>query len=173
MLTPELEDTRKTEESFGPTVSVGNNWTLLQSSMQPQKVKGSGIRVLIVEDNSILRNLLIRWLTAKRYEHAFAVNGRDGVRVFETEGPFDVVLLDMSMPLLDGVGATFEIRAIEANRAKESAEKTPERVRILALTGMSSREDKGRAFKAGVDGYLVKPVAFKALDDMFHKMGLL
>lgn len=173
MLTPDLEDTRKTEESFGTTVSVGANGTLLQSSMQSHKVKGSGIRVLIVEDNSILRNLLIKWLTSKRYEHAFAVNGRDGVHVFENNGPFDVVLLDMSMPLLDGVGATLEIRAIEASRGKEAPEKAPERVRILALTGMSSREDKDRAFKAGVDGYLVKPVAFKALDDMFHKMGLL
>jgi len=47
-----------------------------------------------------------------------------------------------------------------------------QRVRILALTGMSSLEDKRRAFEAGVDGYLVKPVAFKTLDDMFHKLGV-
>lgn len=62
------------------------------------------------------------------------------------------------MPVLDGISATVEIRAIEAERQQEHeksgapAEDAPRRVRILALTGMSSLEDKRRAFEAGVDG---------------------
>jgi CheY-like chemotaxis protein len=74
----------------------------------------------------------------------------------------------MSMPVLDGIGATIEIRKIESAHAHDSGHAT----RILALTGMSSLDDKRRAFEAGVDGYLVKPVAFKTLDDMFHKLGI-
>lgn len=64
------------------------------------------------------------------------------------------------MPVLDGISATVEMRAIEAERQQEhektgapaSAEDAPRRARILALTGMSSLEDKRRAFEAGVDG---------------------
>ena len=60
-----------------------------------------------------------------------------------------VVLLDLSMPVLDGVGAASKIREVERNRA-ESEQLPP--TRILALTGMSTLEDKRRAFEAGVDG---------------------
>lgn len=61
-----------------------------------------------------------------------------------------VVLLDMSMPNLNGVGATEQIRRIEADLANMTSDFRP--TRILALTGMSSLEDKRRAFEAGVDG---------------------
>ncbi|KAH9989015.1 hypothetical protein BJV77DRAFT_1018997 [Russula vinacea] len=123
------------------------------------------VRVLVVEDNSILRNLLTRWLANKGYEFRQAVDGHEGVRVFETDGQFDVILLDLSMPVLDGYGATTQIRKIEASRSGQKSH-------ILALTGMSSLEDKRRAFEAGVDGYLVKPVAFKTLSDMFGRLGI-
>ncbi|KAI5998742.1 Fph type histidine kinase [Pisolithus albus] len=123
-------------------------------------------KVLVVEDNSILRSLLIKWLTKKSFDCREATDGREGVDIFRSEGPFDVVLLDLSMPVLDGVGATVEIRQIERSRTIERP------CAILALTGMSSLEDKRKAFEAGMDGYLVKPVAFKTLDDMFHSLGL-
>jgi len=107
----------------------------------------------------------------KGHEYRDAVDGRDGVNVYESEGPFDIVLLDLSMPKLDGIGATMEIRQIESVRHKASAKQAGEdRAGILALTGMSSLEDKRKAFDAGVDGYLVKPVAFKTLEEMFGKL---
>ncbi|KAJ6486670.1 hypothetical protein C8R45DRAFT_1145042 [Mycena sanguinolenta] len=59
-------------------------------------------RALVVEDNGILQNLLVKWLTTKGYDSRDAVDGRNGVKVYEEEGPFNVVLLDMSMPVLDG-----------------------------------------------------------------------
>jgi len=115
----------------------------------------------------ILHTSRTKWLSNKGYDFRSAVDGRDGVDVYKKEGPFDIVLLDLSMPVLDGVGATLEIRKLESHK------RAFPRTRILALTGMSSLEDKRRAFEAGVDGYLVKPVAFKTLDDMFHKLGVL
>jgi len=150
-------------------VSVGSGGSLLkQSAVQSL---GKSAKVLVVEDNAILRSLLIKWLTHKGFEFRDAVDGQEGVSIYATEGPFDVVLLDLSMPILDGVAATAEIRRIESTRSSAMYAGVPA-TRILALTGMSSLEDKRRAFEAGVDGYLVKPVAFKTLDEMFQKLGL-
>ncbi|KAI0032527.1 hypothetical protein K488DRAFT_49715 [Vararia minispora EC-137] len=153
------------QSPMSPTIAVGSGATLLKSSVGALGTRKT-IRVLVVEDNNILRNLLVRWLQSKGYEFRDAVDGREGVRLYESDGNFDVVLLDMSMPVLDGVGATTEIRQLESSRPSVSP------ARILALTGMSSLEDKRRAFDAGVDGYLVKPIAFKTLTEMFARLGI-
>ncbi|PIL35743.1 hypothetical protein GSI_02473 [Ganoderma sinense ZZ0214-1] len=160
----------QTPSSQSPTVSVGTGGTLLKSSIGTVEPQGP-LRVLVVEDNSILRNLLVKWLRNMGYEYREAVDGQEGVQIFETGGYFDVVLLDLSMPILDGVGATARMREIESMRRQENRFGS-QPTRILALTGMSSLEDKRRAFEAGVDGYLVKPVAFKTLDSMFQKLGV-
>ncbi|PCH42325.1 histidine kinase, partial [Wolfiporia cocos MD-104 SS10] len=158
------------------TVSVGAGGTLLKSSVGALGVQGP-VRVLVIEDNNILRGLLIKWLRNKGYDYREAVDGQEGVHIFETEGHFDVVLVDLSMPVLDGVGATTQMRSIEMTRTQgaglsQSQSGKAHSASILALTGMSSLEDKRRAFEAGVDGYLVKPVAFKTLDTLFHKLGV-
>ncbi|KZT07710.1 uncharacterized protein LAESUDRAFT_724704 [Laetiporus sulphureus 93-53] len=158
-----------------PLIAVGSGGTLLRSSVGSLGVRGP-LRVLVIEDNSILRNLLIKWLRNKGYDFREAVDGQEGVSIFESDGHFDVVLVDLSMPVLDGVGATMQMRSIETMRkrveSRDDHQKPSRAARILALTGMSSLEDKRRAFEAGVDGYLVKPVAFKTLDTMFHKLGI-
>lgn len=148
------------------TVTIGTDGILLESSIRTLDLNRPRPKVLVVEDNNILRNLLIKWLLKKGFEYREAVDGRQGVDTFESEGPFDVVLLDLSMPILDGLGATVEIRQLE--KARESRQPSV----ILALTGMSSLEDKRKAFEAGMSGYLVKPVAFKTLEEMFRKIGL-
>lgn len=178
--TLELEEPRESpkqdfafdvQASNSPTIPIGSGGSLLKSSVGIINAKDLRYRVLVVEDNSILRNLIIKWLKAKGHEFRDAVDGRDGVNIYESEGPFDIVLLDLSMPKLDGIGATAEIRHIESARRKALAKQAGEdRAGILALTGMSSLEDKRKAFDAGVDGYLVKPVAFKTLEEMFRKL---
>ncbi|EKM58067.1 uncharacterized protein PHACADRAFT_159124 [Phanerochaete carnosa HHB-10118-sp] len=162
-----------TQSPSSPTIAIGTGGTLLKSSAGTLQQQGGPIRVLVVEDNSILRGLLVKWLRSKGYEYREATDGLEGVQAFEGDGHFDVVLVDLSMPVLDGVGATVKMRDFEASRKKEEqSDRRTQNARILALTGMSSLEDKRRAFDAGVDGYLVKPVAFKTLDVMFHKLGL-
>ncbi|THH29988.1 hypothetical protein EUX98_g4200 [Antrodiella citrinella] len=178
-----LETPVFSQSPSSPTIAVGTGGTLLKSVVSTSAVPVAAetvrgpLRVLVVEDNEILRNLLIKWLKNRGYDYRDAVDGLDGVRVFEADGPFDVVLVDLSMPILDGIGATTQMRGIEASRRAlaeaqvQNSPPTDRRARILALTGMSSLDDKKRAFDAGVDGYLVKPVAFKTLDSMFHKLG--
>ncbi|KAJ3714916.1 atypical/HisK protein kinase [Lentinula guzmanii] len=152
-----------------PTITLDSGGTLLKSSIGSIDTKSTKLKVLIIEDNLILRGLLVKWLSKKGFDYRDAVDGRDGVNAYEKDGPFDVVLLDLSMPVLDGIGATVEIRKIESNFTAELAN---QRSRILALTGWSSLEDKRRAFDAGVDGYLVKPVPFSTLNEVFSKLGI-
>ncbi|KAG2058490.1 hypothetical protein BDR06DRAFT_980357 [Suillus hirtellus] len=164
---PENTESDSTSSSMSSsTVAIGTDGILLESSIRTLDLNRPRPKILVVEDNNILRSLLIKWLMKKGFEYREAVDGRQGVETFESEGPFDVVLLDLSMPILDGLGATVEIRQLE--KARESRQPSV----ILALTGMSSLEDKRRAFEAGMSGYLVKPVAFKTLEEMFRKIGL-
>ncbi|KAI0297235.1 hypothetical protein B0F90DRAFT_1740348 [Multifurca ochricompacta] len=175
----------QSHSTTSPTIPVGDTGGSLLKSSVGALGSRRDVRVLVVEDNSILRNLLTRWLSSKGYEYREAVDGHEGVRLFETDGHFEyvsisrpqisdrsfdrftsVILLDLSMPVLDGYGATTQIRKIEASRSERKFSY------ILALTGMSSLEDKRKAFEAGVDGYLVKPVAFKTLSEMFGRLGI-
>jgi CheY-like chemotaxis protein len=161
-----LRSLSQSQGTSSPTIPVGDTGgSLLRSSVGALGSR-KNVRVLVVEDNNILRNLLIRWLSGKGFEYREAVDGHEGVQLFESDGHFDVVLLDMSMPRLDGYGATAQIRKIEASRSGQQSSY------ILALTGMSTLEDKRKAFEAGVDGYLVKPVAFKTLSEMFSRLGI-
>ncbi|KIK62531.1 hypothetical protein GYMLUDRAFT_41990 [Collybiopsis luxurians FD-317 M1] len=152
-----------------PTITLDSGGTLLKSSIGSIDTKAQKLRVLIIEDNVILRGLLVKWLSKKGYDFRDAVDGRDGVNAYVRDGPFDVVLLDLSMPVLDGIGAAAEIRKLESTSTAGSDNR---RSRILALTGMSSLEDKRKAFDAGVDGYLVKPVPFSTLNEVFYKLGI-
>jgi len=129
-------------------------------------------RILVVEDNDLLRGLLIKWIKAKGYTYREGVDGQQGVEIFSQDGPFDIVLIDLSMPVLDGIGATTQIRSFEASRYRMEGGGGERPTRILALTGMSGLDDKRRAFEAGVDGYLVKPVAFKTLNALFQQLGI-
>ncbi|KAF9064190.1 hypothetical protein BDP27DRAFT_1333985 [Rhodocollybia butyracea] len=163
---PEEKPATPDPDNNEPTITLDSGGTLLKSSIGSIETKAPKFRVLVIEDNLILRTLIVKWLTKKGYDFRDAVDGRDGVNVYTNDGPFDIVLLDLSMPVLDGIGATAEIRKIETSyRGKQ-------RCRILALTGMSSLDDKRRAFDAGVDGYLVKPVPFSTLNEVFHKLGI-
>jgi DNA-binding NarL/FixJ family response regulator len=104
-----------------------------------------GIRVLIADDHRLFAEALEAILAGDdRIELVGkASNGRDAVRLSEKRRP-DVVLMDISMPLMDGIEAAEEIRA------------AGEDVRILMLTGSNSRSDVDRARKAGAAGYVTK-----------------
>jgi CheY-like chemotaxis protein len=107
------------------------------------------LRVLLAEDNPVNQKFAVRVLSGAGHEVTVANNGRQAVDRWAAER-FDVVLMDIQMPELDGLDATREIRAREAG----SARKTP----IIAMTANAMAGDREMCLSAGMDGYVTKPV---------------
>ncbi|KZT56914.1 hypothetical protein CALCODRAFT_435003 [Calocera cornea HHB12733] len=153
-------------------VSIGNGGVMVRSAVTSATSMRKA-RVLVIEDNPINRRVLGSYLSKRGHHYFEAVDGQDGVERFNDQPPwyFDVILVDMSMPRLDGVETTTEIRRSEAERRRSPSEGAGKASTIFALTGLATAEDKRRAFNAGVDGYLVKPVSLKSLDEVFANLG--
>ncbi|MFC5326577.1 ATP-binding protein [Bradyrhizobium oligotrophicum] len=123
---------------------------------------GAGLSILVAEDNDI-NALLMRSLLTKLGHHAdIAVHGEaalDSWHAARSAGaPYDLILMDVQMPRLDGIAATRRIRAHEAS---EPGRRTP----ILALTANALVEDRYACFEAGMDGFLVKPIDRDKLEE--------
>ena len=111
-----------------------------------------GSRILLVEDNEMNRDMLSRRLTLRSYEVLFAITGEEAVSMAATSSP-DLILMDLSLPVLDGWEATRRIRK------EESGKKIP----IIALTAHALQIDRDRALAAGCDDFDTKPVDMKRL----------
>ena len=112
------------------------------------------LRVLLAEDNAINQHLARRLLEAQGHLVAVANNGREAIGLNE-EHEFDLVLMDVQMPEVDGFDATAAIRAGEASTGRH--------VPIIAMTAYAMKSDQERCLKAGMDGYLSKPVKASTL----------
>ena len=105
-------------------------------------------KVLLVEDNEMNRDMLSRRLTRRGFEVVFAVNGKQGVDLARSEKP-DIILMDMSLPVMDGWEATRCVKADPATRG----------VPVIGLTAHAMSGDRERLLgSSGADGYLEKPV---------------
>jgi CheY-like chemotaxis protein len=109
-------------------------------------------RILLVEDNEMNRDMLSRRLERKGYEVELAVDGRQGVDKAKTL-EYDLVLMDMSLPEIDGWEATRELRADPATKE----------LPIIALTAHAMSGDRERALEAGCDDYDTKPIELNRL----------
>jgi CheY-like chemotaxis protein len=104
-------------------------------------------RILLVEDNEMNRDMLSRRLARKGYEVALAVDGRQGVEMAKTLD-YDLVLMDMSLPEVDGWDATRQLKSDPATEA----------LPIIALTAHAMSGDREKALEAGCDDYDTKPI---------------
>jgi CheY-like chemotaxis protein len=104
-------------------------------------------KILLVEDNEMNRDMLSRRLQRKGYEVIMALDGQQGVDMARTEQP-DLVLMDMSLPVLDGWEATRSIKSAPASQ----------HIPVIAITAHAMAGDKERAFEVGCDDYDTKPV---------------
>jgi len=114
-----------------------------------------GRRVLVVEDNPTNRKLAVAILTREHYQAIVAESGRDAVDLFRKGGDaFDLVLMDVQMPGMDGLETTAVIRQMENARR---------RIPIIAVTARAMQGDRERCLAAGMDDYLAKPIHPAAL----------
>src|SRR5262249_58132900 len=102
---------------------------------------------LLVEDNAMNRDMLSRRLIRRGYEVAIAVDGDQGVTMAQSEKP-DLVLMDMSLPVIDGWEATRRIKSSEETR----------HLPVIGLTAHAMAGDREKALEAGVDGFGTKPI---------------
>ncbi|MDO8963818.1 MAG: response regulator [Coriobacteriia bacterium] len=110
------------------------------------------MRILLVEDTEDNRMLVLAYLRNTPHEVVIAENGQLAVDAYrDATTPFDLILMDMQMPVMDGYEATSEIRKIEAAESRE-------RVRIVALTAFALPQEAKTAIDAGCDEYLTKPI---------------
>ncbi len=119
------------------------------------------INVLLAEDNPVNVKLAVRLLEKRGHQVDVASNGQEAIDLLEKEGPFDVVLMDVQMPVMDGLEATALIRSREL--AAGRAQRIIGRQRIIGVTAHAMEGDRQRCIDAGMDGYLSKPFSAKDL----------
>lgn len=112
------------------------------------------LNILLAEDNAVNQHLAIRLLQKMNHEVTLAHNGRQAVEMWN-EGVFDLILMDVQMPDVDGLEATRQIRRIET----ETGRHTP----IVAMTAHAMKGDREACLDAGMDGYVSKPVRVETL----------
>jgi len=109
-------------------------------------------KILLVEDNEMNRDMLSRRLVRNGFEVVIAVDGQQGVAMATSESP-DVILMDMSLPVMDGWEATRRVKADPATKS----------IPVIALTANALVEDRERAMAAGCDDFDTKPVELPRL----------
>ena len=109
-------------------------------------------KVLLVEDNEMNRDMLSRRLTRRGFDVVFALDGKQGVALARSEKP-DIILMDMSLPVMDGWEAT---RCVKADGATRN-------VPVIGLTAHAMSGDREKAIEAGCDDYDTKPVEIDRL----------
>jgi len=109
-------------------------------------------RILLVEDNEMNRDMLMRRLQRKGYDVGIAVDGEEAVTMALSERP-DLILMDLSLPLVDGWEATRRIKGTQETAA----------IPVIAITAHAMTGDREKALEAGCDDYDSKPIEFQRL----------
>ena len=112
------------------------------------------LQVLLAEDNPVIQQLAGELLQMRGYSVKLAANGKEVLAALDRD-TFDVVLMDVNMPEMDGYQTTAAIREREKTNGSH--------LRIIALTGSALKDDRERCLKAGMDGYLSKPIRSREL----------
>ena len=116
-------------------------------------------KVLLVEDNEMNRDMLSRRLVRRGFEVVVATDGEQGVSAAAQERP-DIILMDMSLPVLDGWEATRRLKAADATRS----------IPVIALTAHAMSGDRDKALEAGCDDYDTKPIELPRLLDKIGRL---
>jgi CheY-like chemotaxis protein/HPt (histidine-containing phosphotransfer) domain-containing protein len=135
-------------QSLAPDKPLVTHHTLIEAQRKSRP------RILVVEDNAVNQKLAVRLLEKMGYRADIAANGREALAALE-HLPYDIVLMDCQMPVMDGFEATVQIR----QRDQQQGTHTP----IIAVTAQARKEDKEQCLAVGMDGYISKPVKLTEL----------
>jgi CheY-like chemotaxis protein len=130
-----------------------------QYSLQEARDPATLLRILVAEDNAVNRLLATRLLEKRGHRVVTTANGREALAALDKE-MYDLVLMDVQMPEMDGLEATRTIRRLEQGTALHQ--------QIIALTAHAMTGDRERCLEAGMDGYLTKPLRPQELDQMLE-----
>jgi signal transduction histidine kinase/ActR/RegA family two-component response regulator len=119
------------------------------------------LQILLAEDTPANQKLVVRILSKRGHQVAVAENGAQAVALFQQQ-PFDAVLMDVQMPVMDGLEATEAIQELQHDR--------PARVPIIAMTAHALKRDQERCLAAGMDAYLAKPVSSRELVELVERL---
>jgi PAS domain S-box-containing protein len=145
----QIEESPELEES-GISRPVKPRADVPKSSRKPQP-----LRILLAEDNPVNQEVALRTLEKIGYRADLVKNGIEALEALRRE-PYDVVLMDIEMPQMDGLTATRRIREEWQNRPEPAP-------KIIAITAYAMEGDRQKCFAAGMDGYITKPFRIKAL----------
>ena len=148
-IAPTATDDIRSEFSSVPTS------TSQSKDLQPK-------HILLAEDSPDNRFLFLAYLKKTNYKIDIAENGQEALEKFDT-GKYDLILMDMQMPIMDGNAATIAIRQLEKERGQK---RTP----IVALTADALRKGQEDSLAAGCDAYLTKPISKSVLLESLHKL---
>ena len=116
-------------------------------------------KILLIEDNEMNRDMLSRRLERRGYQVLIAVDGEQGVAMARTEAP-DLILMDMSLPVMNGWEAARQLKAVSETRA----------IPIIALTAHAMLGDREKAIEAGCDDFDTKPIELPRLLDKIEAL---
>jgi len=116
-------------------------------------------KILLVEDNEMNRDMLSRRLQRKGYGVVIALDGEEALTLAATEDP-DLILMDISLPVMDGWEVTRRLKANEQTR----------HITVIALTAHALSSDREKAFEIGCDDYDTKPVEFVRLSEKIENL---
>ena len=122
------------------------------------------LNILLVEDNAVNQKIITLMLESLGHQVTIAEDGQEAVDMYDSSR-FELILMDVQMPVMDGFEATLQIR----NKEQETGVRVP----IVALTANVIADDQGKCLKVGMDGYLEKPLTkdtlLKALEEVVVK----
>jgi len=133
---------------------------LTRAFSQPGIGVGKTLQILVAEDNLVNQMLMVRMLEKRGHHVDLASNGRQALSALE-KGTYDLVLMDVQMPEMDGLEATILIR----KRERFTGGHLP----VVAMTALVMKGDRERCMEAGMDGYLTKPIRPRELDDVLER----
>jgi two-component system, sensor histidine kinase and response regulator len=159
VLTPSVYPGKQTLKTFVTKYTIEENIKMERNHEHP-------LKILLVEDNAVNQKVAKIMLKKSGHSVEIANNGKEAVELFLAK-PFDLILMDIQMPVMNGIEATAEIRKLESQGDRAGSP-----IPIIALTANAMKNDKERFLASGMDDYLSKPIKKKNFSEIISKYGL-